>query len=151
MKRDFQYECLKCGISFIETRVPDEEESYRAPRACPECEGTSMYKRCLPLKMNLASKVAFERNGVKGYVIKDGQGGVQYRAASKDHWMDTGEVKPQYTPAYENHLRKTGQSHMLQQTDAGEIMEKRKKNKQLSKEFDQRLAAAKDSHLRGEE
>lgn len=151
IKREFMYECEDCGSRLIESQTTCEatdQDKFRLPRKC-ECGGVAGYVKTLPLQFNLATKVAFEHNGVKGYVISDGKGGVQYRAASKDKWMDTGEVKPQYTPAYEAHLRKTGQGHMLQGTNSEEILTRRKQNKELKKEYDSRIQAAKDSNIKG--
>lgn len=123
IERKYKYLCESCG----KTLVHVSSESFdicRGSRACG-CGGIAEYAGFLPTKLNLRGKVAFDQNGRKGYAITDGSGNVRYVSATKEHYNNTGDIKPQYTRAYEEHLRSVGQEDQLVEQKYGDLMKER--------------------------
>lgn len=111
IERKYKYTCEGCEKSFIHV----SSESFdicKEPRTCV-CGGVANYSGFEPTPLNLRGKVAFDQNGRKGYAITDGRGNVRYVSATKEHYNNTGDIKPQYTKAYADHLRKVGQEDQL--------------------------------------
>lgn len=132
LEREFRYECANCGkISVYVLRQHNCD--YTQPQPCIECGEPAKYAGFKPIKLGIRSKVAFEHNGRKGYMTTDGRGNVRYTSASREHYLETGNVKPHYTKGYEEHLKKTGHEDLLQETSREEIIASREKNKDLSK------------------
>lgn len=122
--RKYKYTCKSCG----ETHINESSQSYPAyeePRSCT-CGGVAAYSGFLPTKLRLRGKVSFEQNGRKAYQITDGNGGVRYTSATKEHFLETGDIKPQYTKAYSEHLVKVGQSEQLEETKFDKLVADRK-------------------------
>lgn len=142
LERDYKYKCESCGKTHIHT----SDQGYPAckeDRPC-ECGGLAHYDGFLPTMLNLRGKVAFDQNGRKGYQITDGRGGVRYVSATKEHYLETGDIKPTYTKAYAEHLRATGHADQLVETKYKDLIEERKKTQESVK----RVKAAKDSMLK---
>jgi len=129
--RDFKYECPNCGCEFICT-LKQSDPSYREQKPCA-CGSLANYAGFLPIKMLLRGKVAFDQNGRKGYAISDGRGHVRYVSATRQHYQETGDIKPQYTRAYEDHLRKDGKSDQLEETKHKDLVDQRKKTQEFAK------------------
>lgn len=132
---EFQYRCPDGHVSCWKGRDCD-----RAPRECLVCGQTAEYLRFVAEPMLLRGKVAFEHNGRLGYRITDGKGGVRHTSATKDNYLETGDIKPAYTPAFRDHLVKTGQVDKLVPYSRQEIIDERKK-----------MSKAKVSELRGKD
>lgn len=133
IERDFKYECESCGDVFIE-RYLSGDPTIRDPKPC-SCGAQAQYAGFLPMQLNLRGKVAFDQNGRKGYQITDGKGGVRYVSATKQHYLETGDIKPQYTKEYERHLRSTGREELLEGQKYDSLVEARKKNQELAKKI----------------
>jgi hypothetical protein len=125
--RDFVYTCPHCRESFRVT-MKQNDPSYRDPRPCA-CGHMAEYEYFLPIKMALRGRVAFDQNGRKGYAISDGKGGVRYVSATKLHYQETGDIKPHYTRAYEEHLRKEQKEDLLETSSYKDIVDSRNKRK----------------------
>jgi hypothetical protein len=100
------------------------------------------YEYFLPIKMALRGRVAFDQNGRKGYAISDGKGGVRYVSATKLHYQETGDIKPHYTRAYEEHLRKEQKEDLLETSSYKDIVDSRKKTQEFAKTIKPANAAA---------
>ena len=140
--RDFRYECSTCGTEFICT-LKQSDPAYREEKPCT-CGSLARYVGFLPIKMLLRGKVAFDQNGRKGYAISDGKGKVRYVSATREHYQATGDIKPQYTRAYEEHLRKDGKADQLEETKHKDLVEQRKKTQELAKKLKPTLKASTD-------
>lgn len=138
--RDFVYKCPHCDESFRIT-MKQHDPSYREPKTCA-CGGMAEYSHFLPIKMMLRGRVAFDQNGRKGYAISDGKGGVRYVSATKLHYQETGDIKPQYTRAYEEHLRKEQKEDLLEGSSYKDIVDSRKKTQAYAKTIKPATAAA---------
>lgn len=57
--------------------------------------------------------VEYDQHGRKAVRIKDKDGNIRHQSLSKLHWAKTGRIENKYTPAYEEHLRKTQQEQLL--------------------------------------
>jgi len=132
LEREYRYECDECQKVSVYL-LKQQDYDYRQPQTCTHCGSTASYVGFNPVKLGVRSKVAFEHNGRKGYICSDGRGNVRYTSAAKEHYLETGDVKPQYTSGYVDHLKKTGQEDLLKETKRSEIIESREKNKELSK------------------
>jgi hypothetical protein len=132
LEREFKYECAECGEVSVYL-LKQHGYDYRQPQKCLHCGASSKYIGFNTVKLGIRSKVAFEHNGRKGFMTTDGRGTVRYTSASKEHYLETGNIKPQYTKGYEDHLRKTGQQDMLKEVTRQEIIDERAKNKEVSK------------------
>lgn len=119
---EFQFECTEGHVSTWKAKDCDKE-----PRDCLVCGAKAEYKRFVAEPLLLRGKVAFEHNGRLGYRITDGKGGVRHTAAAKEHYLETGDIKPAYTPAFRDHLVKTGQIDKLVPYSRQEIIDERKK------------------------
>jgi hypothetical protein len=119
---EFQFECPDGHISSWKEKSCDKE-----PRACLVCEKTAEYKRFVAEPLLLRGKVAYEHNGRLGYRITDGKGGVRHTSATKEHYLETGDIKPAYTPAYRDQLVKSGQIDKLIPYSRQEIIDERNK------------------------
>lgn len=95
-----QFECQRCkGLSYETYRCGDGRPQ-RAQDSCPDCSAAPdelVYLGTLPDKSYALSRETYEQNGRKGIRIKLANGKVVHRAASKDHYLRTGEV-PTDTP-----------------------------------------------------
>jgi DNA-directed RNA polymerase subunit RPC12/RpoP len=129
--RDFVYKCSKCDASFSVT-LKQNDPSYREPKPCT-CGHVAEYEYFLPIKMTLRGKVAFDQNGRKGYAITDGKGGVRYVSATKMHYQETGDIKPIYTKAYEDQLRKEGKTDLLEERKYKDLVADRKRTQEFAK------------------
>lgn len=132
LDREFRYlcpECSKLSVYLLKQHGYD----YRQPQKCLHCGTMAKYEGFNPIKLRMRSRVAFEHNGVKGYMTTDGRGDVRYTAASKEHYLETGDIKPAYTEGYQEHLKKSGRGDLLKEVKREEIIEAREKNKELSK------------------
>lgn len=130
IERDFRYKCNICGELSICT-LKSSDPTYLDSRPC-RCGSLAEYDGFNPVQLHLRSKVAFERNGRKGYIISDGKGNVTYRSATREHYENTGDISPKYTPEFENTLRKSGREDFLKEHKRDDIIEARKKNKEIS-------------------
>lgn len=131
LEREYRYECETCKKE--STYLLGKDCAYQLPQRCVFCGEPASYVGFNPVKLGIRSKVAFEHNGRKGYICSDGRGNVRYTSASKEHYLETGNIKPQYTSGYVEHLKKTGQEDSLKETTRQEIIDSREKNKELSK------------------
>ena len=122
---EFQFECPDGHVSAWRGRSCDRE-----PRECLSCGKSAEYKRFISDPILLRGKVAYEHNGRVGFRITDGKGGVRHTSATKEHYLETGDVKPAYTPAFQEHLRKTGQIDKLVSYSRQEIIDERQKAQQ---------------------
>lgn len=132
LEREFRYECPSCGYVSV-YKLKQHDYDYTQPQKCIECGEQAKYVGFKTLKLGMRTKVAIERNGRKGYMHTDGKGGVRYTSASKEHYMETGDVRPCYTREYAEHLQKTGQGHLLEETKRDKIIADRERNKELAK------------------
>lgn len=132
LEREFKYKCPQCDKVSVYL-LKQHGYDYSQPQSCLECGGPASYIGFNSLKLGIRSKVAFEHNGRKGYMTTDGRGNVRYTSASREHYLETGNIKPQYTKGYEEHLRKTGKGDLLKETTREEIIKAREENKELSK------------------
>ncbi len=132
LEREFKYKCPECNKVSVYL-LKQHGYDYSQPQTCLGCGSLATYIGFNPVKLGIRSKVAFEHNGRKGYMTTDGRGNVRYTSASKEHYLETGDVKPHYTKGYEEHLRKTNQGDFLKETTRSEIIEQRERNKELSK------------------
>lgn len=130
--RDFKYKCGVCGGVTILT-LKQTDPSFREDKPCESCGSPAQYDGFLPIKMHLRGKVAFDQNGRKAYAITDGKGNVRYVSASKQHYLEHGEIKPQFTKAYERHLIETGHADQLETVSHKELVEQRRKTKEFAK------------------
>lgn len=119
---EFQFECADGHLSAWREKACDKE-----PRECLNCGKAAEYKRFVADPINLRGKVAYEHNGRVGFRITDGKGGVRHTSATKEHYLETGDIKPAYTPAFQEHLKKTGQIDKLVPYSRQEIIDERKK------------------------
>jgi hypothetical protein len=129
------YKCVGCDHLQTQTVIPQKDvptESWKKSQVCSECGDLCEYIKILPIKMNVRSMVAIEHNGRRGYISTDGTGKPTYISATKMHYLKTGNVLPQYTSGYEEHLRKNGYADMLQPSTREEIIDQREKNKKIS-------------------
>jgi hypothetical protein len=135
---EFQFRCVDGHISAFKGRDCD-----RGPRACLVCGESAEYLKFVGEPMLLRGKVAFERNGRLGYEIRDGKGGVRHVSAVKEHYLETGDIKPAYTREYRERLIKAGEIDKLIPYSRQEIIDERKARKQAaaSKLSDSVLAA----------
>jgi hypothetical protein len=81
---------FKCPESGDTVRV-----TYRAGDGLPEAPKSDrklVYVGTLPYHMGGATKVEYEQNGRKAFCINDGNGNIQYRSKSKEHYLNTGEI-----------------------------------------------------------
>lgn len=129
--RDFKYICEKCKGKIVISLRPTDE-SYREPVEC-ECGGTAHYDCFLPIQVNVRSRVSFDQNGRKAYMISDGKGKVSYVSASRVRYQETGDIVPQYTRAYEDHLKKEGKSDLLESTSYTDLVKQRAASQERSK------------------
>lgn len=132
LEREFRYECGVCDGTSVYL-LKQHGYDYTQPQQCVHCGGIAHYVGFNTLKLGMRSKIAIEHNGIKGYLTTDGRGKVRYTAASKEHYLETGNIKPHYTAGYEEHLRKTGKADYLKESTREEIIKAREKNKELSK------------------
>lgn len=114
LERDYKYTCVACGKTLV-NRSAEGYPACKDSRLC-ECGGEATYNGFLPTKINIRGKVSYEQNGRKAYMVTDGKGNVRYVSATKEHYCETGDIKPQYTRAYEQHLKKVGQEEQLEET-----------------------------------
>lgn len=119
---EFHFRCPDEHISSWKARTCDRE-----PRECLVCGKPAEYLRFTAEPMLLRGKVAFEHNGRLGFRITDGKGGVRHTAAAKERYLETGDIKPAYTPAFRDHLIKTGQADKLIPYSRQEIIDEREK------------------------
>lgn len=122
---EFQFECPAGHLSSWKDKTCDKE-----PRDCLVCGVKAEYKRFVAEPLLLRGKVAYEHNGRLGFRITDGKGGVRHTSATKEHYLETGDVKPAYTPAFRDHLVKTGQMDKLVPYSRQEIIDERNKTRQ---------------------
>lgn len=134
LERDFKYKCGSCGADTICT-LNQADPNYRVDHPCGSCGGSASYEGFLPMLLNLRGKVAFEQNGRKAYTITDGRGNVRYVSATKQHYQETGDIKPHYTRAYEEHLVKTGNVDQLQEVKYKDLVAKRKETLDFAKKL----------------
>lgn len=132
LEREFKYECIDCKEESIYL-LKQHDHDYTQPRLCVFCGKQAEYIGFNPIKVSMRSKVAFEKNGVKGYATSDGKGNVRYISAAKEHYMETGDIRPSYTKKYADHLKATGREDQLKTQSRSEIIQEREKNKDLSK------------------
>ena len=138
-EREYVYSCPVCGeftVSMV-SKHPD----YTDPRPC-DCGAEVTYVNFLPIQINIRGRVAFDQNGVKGYQVTDGKGGVRYISATRDNYQQTGNIVPNYTKEYSEHLQKTGRGDMLKSTSYETLVEERKKNAEIKK----RVGSAKQAN-----
>jgi hypothetical protein len=121
---EFQYRCPDGHLSIWEEKTCDKE-----PRLCLVCGATAEYLRFVGKPMLLRGKVAFEHNGRLGYQIRDGKGGVRYVSAAKEHYLETGDIKPAYSKAYREKLIAAGEIDRLIPYSRQEIIDERKARK----------------------
>ena len=121
---EFQYRCPDEHISVWEEKTCDKE-----PRDCLICGKTAEYLRFVGKPMLLRGKVAYEHNGRLGYQIRDGKGGVRYVSAAKEHYLETGDIKPAYSQAYREKLIANGEIDKLIPYSRQEIIDQRKERK----------------------
>ena len=132
--RDFKYGCKLCdAVTYITIKQTDP--GTREDHPCQFCGEPAQYLGFLPIKMNIRGRVAFEQNGRKAYAITDGKGGVRYVSATKEHYQETGDIKPQYTRAYEEHLLKTGKGELLETKKYDDLVADRKRTKEYAKKL----------------
>lgn len=145
LERDYKYKCEDCG----ETHIHTSDQGYPAckeDRTC-KCGGTAHYDGFLPTKINIRGKVAYEQNGRKAYMVSDGKGNVRYTSATKEHYYETGDIKPQYTKAYEEHLHKEGKSDLIEETKFKDLVAERAKTQgQLKRVKEARESMLKEDH-----
>ena len=137
IERDFKYECSSCGETTI-LKLKSGDPAHRQPKPCA-CGSEAQYAGFLPIQMSLRGKVAYDQNGRKAYAISDGRGGVRYVSATKMHYLETGDIKPQYTRAYEEHLKKSGKTELMEETKHGTLVEQRKKTQERAKAMKEQL------------
>jgi DNA-directed RNA polymerase subunit RPC12/RpoP len=132
IERTFKYECSDCGGVTMRT-LKQSDPSVREDIPCAHCGSSAKYSCFLPIKMHLRGKVAFDQNGRKAYAITDGRGNVRYTSATKEHYLETGDIKPHYTRPYEEHLIKTGHADQLETVKHKDLVEQRRKTKEYAK------------------
>lgn len=133
IEREFKYQCGSCDKEFI-LCLRQSDPAYRDPKPC-ECGGTASYTGFLPIKMLLRARESFDQNGRKAYAVRDGKGGVRYISGTRHVYQETGDIRPQYTPAYEAHLRKSGKDDLLETTTYKEVVDSRKKIAELKEKI----------------
>lgn len=121
---EFQYRCPDGHLSVWQEKTCDKE-----PRDCLECGVKAEYLCFVAQPMLLRGRVAYEQNGRKALRITDGKGGVRYTSVTKENYLETGDVKPAYTSAYQDHLIKTGKVDQLIPYSRDEIIKERAKKK----------------------
>lgn len=143
-EREYVYDCPQCGQFVVEmvAKHPD----YMQPRAC-DCGAEATYVKFLPLRINLRGKVAFDQNGRKAYQITDGKGNVRYVSATRQRYEESGDIVPQYTRAYADHLVKTGNADQLEGMSYKTLVAEREKTRERKK----RVNEARDSQLKSED
>ncbi len=119
---EFQYRCADGHISAWREKTCDKE-----PRECHECGERAEYLRFEAQPMLLRGRVSYEQNGRKALRITDGSGGVRYTSVTKENYLETGDVKPAYTSAYQEHLVMTGKIDQLIPYSRDEIIKERAK------------------------
>lgn len=124
---EFQYRCPDGHISIWEEKTCDKE-----PRECLICEQQAEYLKFVGKPMLLRGKVAYEHNGRLGYQIRDGRGGVRYVSAAKEHYLETGDIKPAYSAAYRENLIQKGEIDKLIPYSRQEIINERKAGKKAA-------------------
>jgi hypothetical protein len=132
--RDFKYGCSDCGGVTVRT-LKQSDPGVREDTPCVHCGSSAQYIGFLPIKLNIRGKVAFDQNGRKAYAITDGRGNVRYVSAAKQHYQETGDIKPHYTKAYEEHLVKEGKSELLETTKYDELVKQRKQTQEYAKKL----------------
>ena len=140
-EREYIYSCPQCGEFTV--NMVAKHPDYTYPRTC-DCGAEATYVKFLPIKINIRGKVAYEQNGRKAYQITDGKGNVRYVSATKMHYHETGDIQPQYTKSYSDHLVKTGNADQLEGSKYNDIVAERKKT--LEKRV-KRVETAKSSEV----
>jgi hypothetical protein len=109
---DIQYDYLyKCAEHEFMVGGPAGEMP--PTTACPQCGGEAQYMGFVPVELRQTTQVEFDQNGRKGMAIRGRDGSISYISKTKLHYMKTGKIENQYTPAYREHLEKTEQDQML--------------------------------------
>jgi len=133
IQRDFRFKCKGCGSTFLCT-LNQSDPTYKDSRPC-QCGAQAEYDGFLPIKMLLRGRVAFDQHGRKGYVVTDGKGNVRYESAIRKIYNETGDIRPQYTTAYQEHLRKEGKEDLLENMTYKEVIDSRKKIVELKEKI----------------
>jgi hypothetical protein len=98
LKYDYLYAC-ECGLEIV-------AEFKEADIMC-DCGRKAPYVKMLPMELGLSGKVSFDQNGRKAFMLQGKKGRrPTYISATKMHYLETGEIKPQYTSAYERQMMK---------------------------------------------
>lgn len=131
IEREFKYECEDCGELFT-IKLVSSDPTARDSKPC-SCGSLAQYAGFLPTQLNLRGKVSYDQNGRKAYQITDGKGNVRYVSATKQHYLETGDIKPQYTKGYVEHLKSTGKEDLLEGQKYDSLVEGRKRNQEIAK------------------
>jgi len=140
---EYRYKCAEGHVSVFEQHDCD-----RQPRRCIECGESAEYDGFNPLHLLLRGKVAYEKNGRKAFRITDGNGNVRHVSATKEHYMETGDIKPSYTPGYAKALKETGREDLLAAQSRDEIIASRKEASKAKVEIARKMKKAKDAHAK---
>ena len=111
----YQYRCLDQHLTEVTLATKEEPSS---SVQCPQCQGQAVYLGFKPNKIKQMAKIEYEKNGRKAVEIVHPDGTKTYLAKTKEVYMKTGRVEPQYSKEYAEHLRREGQEEMLRSAAA---------------------------------
>jgi len=117
---EYRYLCPEGHLSIFESRTCDRE-----PRLCLDCGSLAEYDGFNPLQLGMIGKVSYEQNGRRAFRVTDGKGMVHHISETKQHYMDTGNIKPAYSREYEASLRKAGRDDLLQGKKGTDLIKER--------------------------
>jgi hypothetical protein len=122
---DFKFMCQKGHVNVVKGTASDRPSEIE----CQECGEIASYTGFIPIKLGMTGRVMYEQNGRLAYRITDSKGNVTHRSVAKEHYYETGNIKPAYSDAYADHLKKSGQERLLREQTRDEIIKSRSETK----------------------
>lgn len=137
---DFKYKCEAGHDSIYEGHACDREM-----KTCltPECKFLAEYQGFVPLKMGITGKISYDQNGRKAFRIHHQDGTVRHVSESKMRYLETGDLTPSYTKAYEEHLVSKGLSDQL----VGQTQSEMQASRRATETFRKRLVPVTASEI----
>ena len=127
---EFRYRCPNGHLEVFKALTCDREA-----KSCSDCGALSEYDGFNPVQLGMIGKVSYEQNGRKAFRITDGNGMLQHISETKRNYMESGDIKPGYTSAYENALRTSGRDDLLQSKKHGDLVKERAASQKAKVKF----------------
>jgi len=134
LERSFRYVCPAGHKTLYAMLSNTPEEVYRRPVQCLDCDAQAEYDGFERMQLGMTGRVLFDQNGRLAYRITRPDGKVVHISKTKYDYLESmgrtyedeetsatgrvgyAKIKPAFTPAYEEHLRKIGRTDLLQET-----------------------------------